>query len=94
MKHYRETEKEITCSGAGAHITCEWWEKLKDSTDVAKAFNNFFIKNYEKFNIQQIQKGDATSILKDSFPGTPPPQKKIKIIPITEAEKAPQKIIT
>jgi hypothetical protein len=41
-------------------------EKLKDPTDVAKAFNNFFITITEKLNIQQIVKGDAISIVKDS----------------------------
>ena len=44
-------------------------ENLKDQTDVANALNNFFITNTEKPNIQQIEKGDALSILKDSFPG-------------------------
>jgi hypothetical protein len=37
-------------------------EKLKDPPDVANAFNNFFITITEKLNIQQIEKGDATSI--------------------------------
>jgi hypothetical protein len=37
----------------------------------------------EKLNIQQIEKGHATSILKVSFPGYFP---YIKIIPTTEAE--------
>ena len=50
---------------------------------MANAFNNFFITITEKLNIQQIEKGDAISILKDSFPGNFP---SIKIIPITEAE--------
>ena len=50
---------------------------------MANAFNNFFTTITEKLNIQQIQKGDAISILKDSFPGKFP---SIKIIPITEAE--------
>jgi hypothetical protein len=43
---------------------------------------NFFITITEKFNIQQTEKGDAISILKDSWKL---PQQK-KLIPITEAE--------
>jgi len=31
-------------------------EKLKDATDVANAFNNFFTTITEKLNIQQIEK--------------------------------------
>jgi len=58
-------------------------EKLKNPTDMASAFNNFFITITEKLNIQQIQKRDAISILKDSFPGNFPSK---KIIPITDAE--------
>jgi hypothetical protein len=34
----------------------------------------------EKLNIQEIQKGDATSVLKDAFPGNFP---SMKIIPVT-----------
>jgi hypothetical protein len=58
-------------------------KKLKDPTNVANCFNNSFITITEKFNIQQIEKGDVVSILKDSFPGNFP---SINIIPITEAE--------
>jgi hypothetical protein len=47
-------------------------EKLKDPTDVVNAVNNLFTTITEKLNIQQTQKGDATSILKDSFPGNTP----------------------
>jgi hypothetical protein len=43
---------------------------------------NFFITITEKFNIQQREKGDTISILKDSFPGN----LKKKKTPITEAE--------
>jgi hypothetical protein len=39
-------------------------EKLKDPTDAVSAFNSLFIKTTEKYNIQQIQKGVATSNLK------------------------------
>jgi len=39
-------------------------EKFKDPTDVANAFNNFFIIVTEKLNIQQTEKGEAISILK------------------------------
>jgi hypothetical protein len=38
--------------------------KLKDTRNVANAFNNFFIPIAEKFNIQQIEKGNAISNLK------------------------------
>jgi hypothetical protein len=38
----------------------------------------------EKLNIQQIEKGEAMSILKYSFPGSFP---NIKAIPVTKAEK-------
>ena len=50
---------------------------------MANAFCNFLTTITEKFNMQQIQKGDAISILKDSFPLNFP---RIKIIPITDAE--------
>jgi hypothetical protein len=42
-----------------------------------------YITTAGKYNIYQIQKGDAISVLKDSFPGKFP---SIKIIPITEGE--------
>jgi hypothetical protein len=38
-------------------------ESLKDPRNMAKAFNNFFITITEKLNIQQIEEGDAVSIL-------------------------------
>jgi hypothetical protein len=47
-------------------------EKLKDATDMASAFNNFFTTLTEKLNIQQIEKRDAISLLKDSFSGNFP----------------------
>jgi hypothetical protein len=50
-------------------------EKFKDPTDVAFAFNNFFKTITEKLNVQQRQKGDATSILKIYFLETFPAQK-------------------
>ena len=43
-------------------------EKLKDPTNVANTFNNFFITITVKLNMQQIATGDAVSILKDLFP--------------------------
>jgi len=58
-------------------------EILKNARIMAKAFNNLFLKVTEKLNTQQIEEGEAISILKDSFPGNFP---SIKIIPITEAE--------
>ena len=36
---------------------------------MVNVFNNFFITIIKKFKIQQIQKGDVISILKDSFRG-------------------------
>jgi hypothetical protein len=57
-------------------------EKLKDPTNVANAFNKFFIIT-EKLNIQQREKRTAISILQDSFSGN---FLSIKIIPITKAE--------
>ena len=44
---------------------------------------SFFMTITEKFNIQQTEKWDAISTLKDSFPGNFP---SIKQISITEAE--------
>jgi hypothetical protein len=58
-------------------------EKLKDPRNVANAFSNFFITIAEKLNIQQVEKGDAISILKGLFPGDCP---SIKTISVTEAE--------
>jgi hypothetical protein len=58
-------------------------EKLKHPTDMANAFNNFFITINDKLNIQQIQQGDAISILKDSFPRN---ITSIKIIPTLKAK--------
>jgi len=46
-----------------------------DPTKMSSAFNNFFIMTAEKSYIQQIQKGDAISVLKDSFPGKFPSMK-------------------
>jgi hypothetical protein len=40
-------------------------EKLKNPTDVVNTFNNLFITITEKLNIQEIEKGDVISILKD-----------------------------
>jgi len=64
VEHYKETDRKSTFGGTSSHLTCEWW-KLKDPTDVANAFNNFFIIFTEKLNIQQIEKRDAIFILKD-----------------------------
>ena len=50
-------------------------EKLKDPTDMAFAFNDFFITITEKLNVQQRQKGDAISLLKIYFLETFPAQK-------------------
>jgi hypothetical protein len=58
-------------------------EKLQDPKNVANAFNKFFLTIAEKLNMQQVEKWDAISFLKDAFPGNFP---SIKIIPITEVE--------
>jgi hypothetical protein len=58
-------------------------EKLKEPKSMANAFNNYFLTVAEKLNVQKFEKGDAISLLKESFPGIFP---SIKIIPITEAE--------
>jgi len=55
-------------------------EKLKDPTNVANEFNNFFITITEKLNIQHIETRDTVSILQDSFPSNFPG---IIIVPIT-----------
>jgi hypothetical protein len=39
---------------------------------VVTALNNFFVTSTEKLDIQQIEKGDVISILKDSLPGNFP----------------------
>jgi hypothetical protein len=58
-------------------------ENLKDSRNVAKAFNNLIVTITDKLNMQQVEEGDAISILKGLFPGNFP---STKIIPITKAE--------
>ena len=83
MEHYKETGKVHSLEWVSSHLTCEWWKIKESNRHVASAFNNFFITITEKWNIQQTQKGDAISILKDSSPGNFP---SIKIIPITDAE--------
>jgi hypothetical protein len=66
----------------GSHLTCEWW-KFKGFKKCGQAFNNLFVTVTEKLNIQQVEEGDAISILEDSFPGNFP---SIKIILITKTE--------
>jgi hypothetical protein len=61
--------------------------KVKDPTDVANAFNNFFIITItEKLIVHPIQKGDVISILKRFTSRNLP---SIKINPIPEAETEP-----
>jgi hypothetical protein len=50
---------------------------------VANAFNSFSVTFAEKLNSQQIKKGDATSLQKDSFHRN---FLSMKIIPITETK--------
>jgi hypothetical protein len=40
-------------------------ENLRDQTNMAIAFSNFFLTITEKLNIQHIEKGDSISFLKD-----------------------------
>jgi hypothetical protein len=68
MEHYKETDRESTFSGRGCTSLLND-EKLKDLRNVANVFINFFLKITEKLNFQQIQKEDATLIMKDSVPG-------------------------
>jgi hypothetical protein len=58
-------------------------ENLKDPKIEAISCNNLFITITKKLKIQRMEKGDAVSFLKDSFPGNFP---SIKIILITEAK--------
>ena len=94
MEHYIDRDRESTISGTGSQLNVKD-KKLQDPTNVANAFNNLFMTITEKFNMQQIEKGDTVSILKDSFPANFP---SIKIIPITEIKSnihslKPKKII-
>jgi len=47
-------------------------EKLMVPTNVANAFNNFFVTVTENFNNLHMQSGGAISIINYSFPRTPP----------------------
>jgi len=76
-------ERKSTFSGTVSPPILVNDEKLEDPTNVANAFISFFIKITEHLNIQQMGKGDAISVLKDSFPGNFP---SIKIISNTETE--------
>jgi hypothetical protein len=60
-------------------------EIFKDSTKVANAFNHIFITITEKLNSLLVEKGDAISVLKDSFPENLP---SIKILPIEAKTKS------
>jgi hypothetical protein len=82
MEYFKERDRKSTFTGTGSHLTVND-EKLKDPTNVASAFSNFFITITEKLHIQQLEKGDAISVLRDPFPGNCP---SIKKIPITEAQ--------
>jgi hypothetical protein len=64
MERYNERHRKSTFIGKGSHLMCEWW-KLKDPVNVANASYNFFTTITKKINMQQIEKGEAVSILKD-----------------------------
>ena len=53
----KETEKVLSVEQVPSLLVND--EKLKDPTNVANAFNKFFITINEKLNIQQREKGDA-----------------------------------
>jgi hypothetical protein len=59
-----ETGKVHSVEQVPSHFTVND-EKLKDPTNVANAINNVSITITEKLNIQQLEKGDAISLLKD-----------------------------
>ena len=66
MGHYKERDRKSTVHSVEQVPTLLVIDdKLKDPTDVTNVFNNFFIIPTEKLNFQQIEKGDAISILKD-----------------------------
>jgi hypothetical protein len=77
MEHYKETGKVHPTEEVPSLVVSN--EKLKDPKSMASAFNNFFLTVTEKLNVQKFEKGDAISLLKDSFPRNFPT---IKIIPI------------
>jgi hypothetical protein len=82
MEHYTERDKKNTFNEQAPNLH-ENDEKLKDPSNNVNAFNNFFITTAGKYNIYQVEKGDAISILTDTSYGKFP---SIKIIPITEEE--------
>jgi hypothetical protein len=60
----KQPEKVHSLEQVPSHLTVND-EKLKDPTNVANAVNSVSITITEKLNIQQLEKGDAISILKD-----------------------------
>ena len=63
MGHYTETDRESTFSGQASYLPVNY-EKFKDPTNMANAFNNLFATITERLNIQQVTKGDAIPILR------------------------------
>jgi len=64
MEHYKQREKVHSVKQVPTLLVND--ENLENQTDVANALNNFFIISTEKPNIQQIEKGNALSILTHS----------------------------
>jgi len=85
MEHYTEKDRKIQSVEQFPTILVNDG-KVKDPTDAANAYNNFFITIIEKLIVHPIQKGDVISILKRFTSRNLP---SIKINPITEAETEP-----
>ena len=70
MEHYKKA-KQVHSVEQGSLILVND-EKLKDPTNMAKAFNNFIITITEKLNNPQIEKGDTTQFKELHFLETSP----------------------
>ena len=77
MVHYKERDEESTVSGRRSNLTVNS-EKLKDPTNVANAYNNFFITNTENIK-HRTNRERRTYINSWKIPS-------IKLVPITEVE--------
>ena len=53
MEHYKERDRESTVSGTVSNLTVNG-EKLMDTTEMANAFNHFYIQLMKNLNIYQI----------------------------------------
>ena len=82
MEHYKEGDRQIASNRTDPSLVMGN-EKLKEPESLANAFNNYFLTVAEQLNVQKSEKGDAISLLKESFPGNFP---SIKIIPFAETK--------